>query len=164
MADEVRIIRWCDVCPTATPGHRDEATHRFYGMLGLRNNGAPRVLDTCDTHTPPVAAAVTLLQESGRVYRPGTPAPTAAPVPADERPPARRACPLCGWRSTQPGGPTKGLSGHLLNAHKVKPIRQPARCPDCREAIDTPAGMIAHRNRVHGYDHVAALAGRAGRP
>ena len=63
MVDEVRIIRWCDLCPTTRGAHRDEARHRFLMVISNdRPNAKLRVIDACDACAPPIQSMADLVK------------------------------------------------------------------------------------------------------
>lgn len=151
MADEIKIIRWCDVCPPRTT----PATRRWRALVDVERGpglAQPRVLDTCESHEKIPETFLGVLREHGRVERAAdaakAPTATTAALPSEQ--PA--SCPLCATPLSARGT----VIAHLVGKHGARRPPVPKRCPDCRKPLDAHA-MRLHRHRAHGYDLVAEL-------
>lgn len=152
MADEITIIRWCDVCPPRT----QRAVKRWRGALGVDAGAAvaPRMLDTCEPCAGVVQVFYDLLKAHGRIDR-GPAGPDAATTPTVEL-----TCPVCATRI----GARGSFIEHLANVHSVPKPTMPKRCPDAECRADfggNPKSMLVHRVRKHGFDIVADMTVRA---
>lgn len=157
MADEIKIIRWCDLCPpSSTPAERRwQVSITLDGTRG--NDLAARQLDTCGEHAGPLEAILGDLRAHGRIIRP--PRPGRAPSPPTGTPPET---PPPGPQITCPCGETlhrNSLREHARAKHRIK-TKVPTRCPDCGARFGTAQAMAGHRAKAHGYDAIADLLTR----
>ena len=185
---ELRILRWCDVCNAENEGARVEATERYLVVVGLPDGRrmTPRLVETCEQHGKPFREMRDLVEQVGILPKakgnrepepeaepqpaPSVPKPRPEPAPEPEPKPKRypsqakyqmsmAACPACGVEMR-----SHSLTGHLKLIHDAKPYVHPKKCPDCGESYGGDAGAMAtHRRRKHGWDHIAELAKRARR-
>lgn len=178
---ELRILRWCDVCNAENEGARVEAAERFMVAVGLPDGRrmTPRLVETCEQHGKPFREMRDLVEQVGILpkakgkQQPEEPEPEPAliprpaPEPEPEKTPGRStqrsgvwarqrvACPVCEIDLRR-----DAIGAHLREVHGAKLV-QPTKCPDCGNKITHGAGMSTHRTKVHGYNHIAELAKRA---
>jgi endogenous inhibitor of DNA gyrase (YacG/DUF329 family) len=146
------VARFQTVVTTMTCDmHEDdtEATETFVVALdaGTRLRSLPRVVDVCEDHAAQLRELETAVRRKGVTVN--ATATVAATVP----------CAVCGKDVTR-----SNAVAHLVSAHNVPRIPQPAQCPDCGKAVDNPNGMTLHRKANHGYDILAEYAAAAAKP
>lgn len=166
---ELRILKWCDVC------HKEDGAYveidRAYVISfktdGQRDSATTRKLEVCDRHGKSVDAVLQMLTDCGTM--PGVePAerPAELPIEPITKQPGVEVkrgkgnimsrpvpCPICKREITRGAMPT-----HIVYAHAARPIKQPAKCPDCGEKYAGLNSMATHRRRTHGWDMIAELA------
>jgi hypothetical protein len=161
---ELRILRWCDVCHKES-GAFVEVTNVFVISVSAPGVGRPlvRKLEVCEQHEKLPVELREMLRQCGT--SPGEEPPRTVEQPAlfvEDKPkrpgqsPSEQRhmlCKFCG-EDLQRGS----MAEHLIILHHARRIKQPAKCPDCSAKHELAQSMVTHRRRAHGYDSIDALA------